>query len=246
MRFNHLGKDTIPFLPPDFRSDYPESSGLAGLNRRGYEADGQRRTQEVGSGQEIYHGRIQLLRQVVRALSRCLNFAMSDERSGDPETYDIKNQAFWAKLTATFQATLELLKEMVEEEGIDFGSLGGDEPDEKRLDEEILSNHPCCRGVQIYSKMADEWFNSQSHLFDEPESDLELGAGSLDQATDLGEVTDVIRWYQNVIYAKLMRAVSGKLHEEPDLLDEFSKDSDGSAKVALIGIDRSIGAWGEI
>ena len=29
-------------------------------------------------------------------------------------------------------------------------------------------------------------------------------------------------------------------------LGDFPKDSDGSAKVALIGIDRSIGAWGKI
>ena len=29
-----------------------------------------------------------------------------------------------------------------------------------------------------------------------------------------------------------------------ELQDEFPKDSDGSAKVALIGIDRSIAAWG--
>ncbi len=30
------------------------------------------------------------------------------------------------------------------------------------------------------------------------------------------------------------------------ILDEFPKDSDGSAKVALIAMDRSIAAWGEL
>ena len=178
--------------------------------------------------------------------SRCLNFAMSDERSGDPETLDPKNQAFWAKLTATFQATLELLKEMAEEEGIDFDSLGCDETDKERFDEEIVRSHKCCRGAEAYSKMADAWFSSQSDLFGEPEPDPELGAESPEQATDLGQAVEVIRWYQHFIYVKLMRAVSGELHEEPDLLGEFPKDSDGSAKVALIAIDRSIGAWGEM
>ena len=43
-----------------------------------------------------------------------------------------------------------------------------------------------------------------------------------------------------------MRAVRGQLEDRFEDLDEFPKDSDGSAKVALIGIDRSIGAWGEI
>ncbi len=43
-----------------------------------------------------------------------------------------------------------------------------------------------------------------------------------------------------------MRAVRGELDEEPEDFDEYPKDSDGSAKVALIGIERSIAAWGEI
>jgi len=43
-----------------------------------------------------------------------------------------------------------------------------------------------------------------------------------------------------------MRAIRGELRERPEILDEFPKDSDGSAKVALIAIDRSIAAWGEI
>jgi len=43
---------------------------------------------------------------------------------------------------------------------------------------------------------------------------------------------------------KTMRALSGRKEEleDPEIAD-FPKDSDGSAKVALIGIDRSIAAW---
>ena len=42
-----------------------------------------------------------------------------------------------------------------------------------------------------------------------------------------------------------MRALSGRREEldESEEIAEFPKDSDGSAKVALIGIDRSIAAW---
>ena len=32
----------------------------------------------------------------------------------------------------------------------------------------------------------------------------------------------------------------------PEMLKEYPKDSDGSAKVALIGLDRSIAAWGAV
>jgi hypothetical protein len=57
---------------------------------------------------------------------------------------------------------------------------------------------------------------------------------------------DVIRWYQHQIYVKLKRAYHSIQDEKLEELDDFPKDSDGSTKVALIGIDRSISAWGEI
>ena len=55
----------------------------------------------------------------------------------------------------------------------------------------------------------------------------------------------MIQWYQYQIAVKLMRALSCRSdgwEDEPEMA-EFPKDSDGSAKVALIGIDRSIAAW---
>ena len=60
------------------------------------------------------------------------------------------------------------------------------------------------------------------------------------------EALEIIRWYQHFIYVKLMRAVRGELEEREEERDEFPRDSEGSAKVALIAIDRSIGAWGTV
>jgi hypothetical protein len=45
---------------------------------------------------------------------------------------------------------------------------------------------------------------------------------------------------------KLRRALSSAQDEKIEDDDDFPKDSDGSAKVALIGIDRSINAWGKV
>jgi hypothetical protein len=42
---------------------------------------------------------------------------------------------------------------------------------------------------------------------------------------------------------KLQRALESVRSEAEDDDDDFPRDSDGSAKVALIGIDRSIAAW---
>ena len=52
--------------------------------------------------------------------SRCLNFALGEEQFADPEARDINNEAFWQKLTETFQVTLDMLKEMAEQEGVEL------------------------------------------------------------------------------------------------------------------------------
>jgi hypothetical protein len=186
--------------------------------------------------------------------SRCLNFAMDSEEFGDQEAHDIDNEAFWQRLTETFQMTLELLHEAAEEEGIDLESIDAKEFEEQeRVNKELAKNHQCARTAKLYSEMVDDWFDSAKDIFghEDDESDLEVSAdmGDVDPAeeiSDFGEAVEVVRWYQHLIYVKLMRAIRGELDERLEVLDEFPKDSDGSAKVALIALDRSIAAWGEI
>ncbi len=59
------------------------------------------------------------------------------------------------------------------------------------------------------------------------------------------DCVEVIRWYQYQLHVKLMRALMHSDIEEI-LDDEYPSDADGSAKVALIGMDRSIAAWSRL
>ncbi len=43
-----------------------------------------------------------------------------------------------------------------------------------------------------------------------------------------------------------MRALHGKFEDRYEMPDDIPKDSDGSAKIALIATDRSISAWGKL
>ncbi|MGD8877612.1 MAG: hypothetical protein PVH75_07655 [Syntrophobacterales bacterium] len=186
--------------------------------------------------------------------SRCLNFAMDSEDFGNQEARDINNEAFWQKLSETFQMTLELLHEAAEKEGIDLESIDAEEFEEQeRLNNELAKNHHCSRAAKLYSEMVDDWFDSAQEIFghedDEPDLEMPEDRRDTDPAealSDFGEAVEVVRWYQHLIYVKLMRAIRGELDERLEPPDEFPKDSDGSAKVALIGLDRSIAAWGEI
>ena len=186
--------------------------------------------------------------------SRCLNFAMTDEKFADPETRDLNNEAFWQKLSETFQLTLDLLKETAEREGIDLDSLDIEEvAEEKKLKDEVVKSHKCCRAAREYGEMADYWFDSSRDIFEKKGDEVNMevrpeiaNVSPMREETGSEEALQVLRWYQHQIYVKLMRAIRASLEEEMEISDEFAKDSDGSAKVALIAIDRSIAAWGEI
>jgi len=186
--------------------------------------------------------------------ARCLNFALGEEEFDQLEAQDLDNEAFWKKLSQTLQVTLELLEEAAEEHGIDLDSLDNEEfEEEERSNDELARDHECCRTAKLYVEMVDDWLNSARDLFGQEEEEVShdelheaVHTNSPEKDIGLLEPVEVVGWYQHLIYVKLMRAIRGELEEEPDILDEYPKDSDGSAKVALIGIDRSIAAWGEI
>ncbi|MEJ2724588.1 MAG: hypothetical protein P8175_08080 [Deltaproteobacteria bacterium] len=187
--------------------------------------------------------------------SRCMNFAMSEEEFSDPETRDIRNEAFWRKFAETLHATLEFVKETARESGIDLDAVDvDDEAEERRIEEELAESHEVCRFARAYGTMVDDWFKAARDLFEEQPED----PSGMDPATSivqpetgedrdtLQDALEVVRWYQHFIYVKLMRAVRGELEDGDEMVEEFPKDSDGSAKVALIATDRSIAAWGRI
>lgn len=170
----------------------------------------------------------------------CLNFSLLEEEFSDPETKDIRNEKFWRKLSEIFGETLELLKEAGKKWGIELETLDSANDTERlRANEAAAENHLICRAAKSYSKMVEDWFREKEELFFET-------ATVVNEAVNPEEAFEVIRWYQHFIAAKVMRAVRGKMEEDEERCDEFPSDSDGSAKIALIAIDRSISAWAVI
>jgi hypothetical protein len=108
-----------------------------------------------------------------------------------------------------------------------------------RANDEAAEKHVICRAAKSYSKMVEDWFKEREGLFFET-------AAPATEGVDLEEALEVIQWYQYFIAAKVTRAIWGKMEEEEEGCDEFASDSDGSAKIALIAIDRSISAWAVI
>jgi hypothetical protein len=181
--------------------------------------------------------------------SRCKNYALCEEQFGDPEANDINNKKFWDRLSEIFKLTLEMVKEDAAKMGVDIDAVDLEQvKEEEKRNGEIIENNKCVQAAKTYYEMTDKWFESNNSLFEEKADDIKAkiemvlpGADPEAEFLELKDAVEVIRWYEHQIYVKLKRAVSGTLR---DTIDEDISDANGSAKVALLGIDNSIAAWG--
>jgi len=194
--------------------------------------------------------------------SKCMTYALSKDDVNDPRTQDITNKAFWDKLHEIFQVTFEMLKETADEMGIDLDAIDHEEAAKQQEQvHEIVKDQPYTKAAFSYAKMVDDWFKSNKKLIENKSDELiSLAQAQIPSirpdkdALKIQDCLEVVRWYQHQIYVKLCRASSGMIRGElarPERgrreNNEYSpQDANGSAKVALIGIERSLAAWGEM
>jgi hypothetical protein len=175
--------------------------------------------------------------------SRCLVYAQEKEDDDSPETRDINNEAFWRKLGSIFQETREMIEEWAREAGVDLSHIDNEEIDRRQKRRDRAARNRLAVAGKEYASSVTEWFNEFDRTVEA--SDMEADDTDRELAQQLEDAREVIHWYQYQIAVKTMRALSSRKDEQEDRFEDESsgKDSDGSAKVALIGIDRSISAW---
>lgn len=102
-----------------------------------------------------------------------------------------------------------------------------------------------------YIQLAREWLRQHNH-FDEIRDDAlkntELGIVTEEETManleTINECLEIINWYLFFITVKFKRALSGKFEDDGwEEKNGFQKDSDGSAKIALIATKRTFDAW---
>ena len=127
--------------------------------------------------------------------------------------------------------------------------------------------------AQAYMTNVNNWFRDEFNSDKNVHDDMQTLSHTEDEDITIQDAVAVIRWYQFFIAVKLMRALSGGIEadEDEDLIgdDDLSMDfltdyeaaddeemdydeitartermdANGSAKVALVAMDRSIAAW---
>lgn len=174
--------------------------------------------------------------------ARCLVYA-TEEADFDGGSRDISNAAFWQKLASTFQETKEMISKWAEENGVDLSpGVLAEVKEQKDRHRGQARTHPLARAAEEYARAVSKWFEKESPQM-EVFSDVASESDGRREPDEENDYIETIRWYQFFIAAKTIRGLLSRVHEDEDLGNEDSRDSDGSIKVALIAIDRSLSAW---
>jgi hypothetical protein len=161
--------------------------------------------------------------------SKCLNYASSKDApdSDGPELFDY--------LHTVFEATMLMLEEMMEEAGLDPEEIKKMEPPE----EPDPKDHPLYKKVHELSFSMHKWLEAVKPGSPSVEKLVILPDDEL-QDKRFKDALEVIYFYNFFISAKIYRALIPRDDYEAD---EIQTDSKGSAKIALIAVDRLIAAW---
>lgn len=176
--------------------------------------------------------------------ARCRVFA--NEREFSEETTDPADPAFWQNIKKNFEGVLEMLDKMMADMGIDPDEIT-DQSDEKP-DPTIQALERDMRDKSMqYANAVNDFFERNAGYFEvkseQLEEQIEDGRPvDVERWQFFQDAVDVIRWYQYFISAKVHRAIGGMEHLE-EFDDPLQSDSNGSAKIANIAIERSLGAW---
>ncbi len=185
--------------------------------------------------------------------ARCLSYArqqaIAESRGGEPQDFD---EAFDLVIDV-LQQSLNLLREMAEEEGIDPDAIdvNAEMAEKDRILDEV-ENHPMSRATMTYVGLANDWLGMIAGNADAAGGDFDIFAGLRTVAPDwdgpiedLIEAVEVVQRLKLVVVDKVQMALLGRRQEVYyDMsADEMSTNADGVAKMGLLAIDRSIGAW---
>lgn len=163
--------------------------------------------------------------------ARCRIYAMEQEYTPDARE-DGAQEAFERNLQNIFTETKEMLREAAAERGIDIDTLDLEEAGKIiECKRRAVEQQDSMKLAEKYTRQARFFLQTQD-LSDETIEQTKL------------EMLQIIGRYHFFIAAKINRALYAEADYEEDAdFNAFRNDGDGSIKIALIAIDRSIVAW---
>jgi hypothetical protein len=168
--------------------------------------------------------------------ARCAVFE-AEQQMTEAET-NPDSESFWRNLSNMFAQAQQMLNDKADEFGIDLNAISNAEfAKHQRREDAIIENADLTKLTQQYAT------NSRKIL--DKKDDWLIFSPLAEEANS--EMLSIIFWYQFFISAKIQRGLHGILdfdgNEDADEIDDAQSDANGSVKVGLIAVERSIMAW---
>ncbi len=169
-----------------------------------------------------------------RFTDRCRVYHSEQEYKKEKPYDDSDTEAFFGHLTHIFNEIRQMVEKTAVEMGIDLDQLKEEARNQANEDEPA---HPMAELAKDYGHTLHNWLKKSRERINQTIETLAVI--SEDEARKLFDALETINWYSIFIAAKLHRA----LNKFDDGDEEFERyDMMGTAKVATIGIERSISA----
>jgi hypothetical protein len=164
-------------------------------------------------------------------VSRC-TVGISEFEIDGPEL-DMKNKEFWEHLSMVFQATYEMIAEGAKEMGIDLS--------ESNIEYVHPVHHESSaeKTAKNYGLRLLKWLEKNEELFVQKAEVFQMT--NEEQLVTFKDAIDVVQWYSLFISVKIHRATLEPYDFDDEETDRYDKN--GSAKIALIAISRSLEAF---
>jgi hypothetical protein len=185
--------------------------------------------------------------------SRCRNYDGRSTLSSDQ--LDMNNKAFWSDISNSLQKAMELLYKAAKEHGFDPDSITPEEEKAYKERESFIrgqiKQHVLVSLCEKYRNTARPFLNEHQKLQDElveMVQHVEMGIKTETEVSSsvatIADCIEILQWYIFFIDAKFQRALHAR-HDAEDQEGEsgYDYDSLGSAKIAIISVERCMNAW---
>ncbi len=180
---------------------------------------------------------------------RCRIFSeqqsIMEEVNAADESEDDGSEKLLKHALDSFAEAMRLIQNWAKAHGVTLDTDNSDMP-ERNPSIEAAKEQLVSAG-RNYAKMTDKWFSVNSYLFKDKEQEMQLKfdleIGDIEKEfAELVNALEVIRHYLFFIPAKINRAFAN-LGWDFDEDETVQNDSNGSAKIVLIAISKSLSSW---
>ena len=178
---------------------------------------------------------------------RCSIFESSANHSNDDHS-DFDAISFTENLSENLEKAMDMIRDSIEKHGLDWTTFHKEAVQQELVEPELTRMQQTVKDRAIqYGIEVKKWFDQNKEWLEDKEDEMNtktnLGIDQNKLFKTLSDAIETIQWYNFFIGPKMSRAIRG-LHDEfiaPET--PIQNDANGSAKITMIAINRSLAAW---